>query len=319
MNETTPARPRDGRGSPVVRTWAPGRAVDVRATLGTLRRGAGDPTWRRLPDGFATAWRTPEGEVAVRFAERPTQGAVVVEAWGPGAEWVCDGVPRILGEDDDVSTFVPHHALVAEAFRRFPGWRVPNTGLVLDSLVPAILEQLVTGAEAFAGYRYLVRRHGEAAPGPFDLRLAPTPQRWRLVPSWEWAKAGVDASRAETVLRAVGYAGRLEECAHLPLPDAHARLRAIRGIGAWTSAEVAQRALGDADAVSFGDYHVAKDIGWALTGSPIDDDALAELLEPYAGHRFRVQRLLGLGGHHRPRRGPRMSIRAHTPSVARRR
>ena len=67
---------------------------------------------------------------------------------------------------------------------------------------------------------------------------------------------------------------------------------------------MAQRALGLPDEVSFGDYHVAKDIGWALTGTPVDDDGLAELLEPYAGHRYRVQRLLELGGHHRPRRGP---------------
>ena len=301
------------------RTWAPGRPVDVHATLGPLRRGAGDPTWRRLPDGLATAWRTPAGAATVRFAERPAHGAVHVEAWGPGAGWVCDRVPTLLGENDDIASFVPRHALVAEALRRFPGWRVPATGLVLHSLVPAILEQLVTGVEAFAGYRYLVRRHGEPAPGPFGLRLAPTPRGWGLLPSWEWARAGVDGTRAETVLRAVGYAGRLEECVDLPLPEAHRRLQAIRGVGVWTSAEVAQRALGDADAVSFGDYHVAKDIGWALTGAPIDDDALAELLEPYAGHRFRVQRLLALAGHHRPRRGPRMSIRPHTPSVARRR
>jgi len=227
--------------------------------------------------------------------------------------------PRILGEDDDIDSFGPRHDLVAQELRRFPGWRVPATGLVVASLVPAILEQLVTGVEAYAGYRYLVRRHGEPAPGPFDLRLAPTPRQWRFVPSWEWARAGVDGTRAETVLRAVGHAGRLEECVDLPLEEAHRRLRAIRGIGVWTSAEVAQRALGDADAVSFGDYHVAADIGWALTGEPIDDDALAELLEPYAGHRFRVQRLLGLGGHRRPRHGPRMSIRTHTPSVTRRR
>ena len=64
--------------------------------------------------------------------------------------------------------------------------------------------------------------------------------------------------------------------------------------------------------MSFGDYHVAKDIGWALTGSEVDDDGLAELLEPYAGHRYRVQRLLELGVG-RPRRGPRMPLRTHLP------
>jgi hypothetical protein len=65
--------------------------------------------------------------------------------------------------------------------------------------------------------------------------------------------------------------------------------------------------------VSFGDYHVAKNIGWALTGVPVDDDGLAVLLEPYAGHRYRVQRLLELTGAMRPRRGPRMALRTHLP------
>ena len=77
---------------------------------------------------------------------------------------------------------------------------------------------------------------------------------------------------------------------------------------------MAQRALGDADAVSFGDYHVAKNITWALLGEARDDDVLAELLEPYRGHRYRVQRLLELDGHFRPRRGPRMSPRTHLPT-----
>ncbi|MGL5852244.1 MAG: DNA-3-methyladenine glycosylase 2 family protein, partial [Phycicoccus sp.] len=92
-----------------------------------------------------------------------------------------------------------------------------------------------------------------------------------------------------------------------------ARLTALPGVGHWTWAEVAQRALGLADEVSFGDYHVAKDVTWALTGTPGDDTAMAELLEPYTGHRYRVQRLLELGGHHRPRRGPRMAPRVHLP------
>jgi 3-methyladenine DNA glycosylase/8-oxoguanine DNA glycosylase len=79
---------------------------------------------------------------------------------------------------------------------------------------------------------------------------------------------------------------------------------------------VRARALGDPDAVSFGDYHVAKDIGWALTGTPVDDDALETLLEPYAGHRLRVQVLVGLAGLRRPRRGPRFTLPTHVPAAA---
>ena len=63
-----------------------------------------------------------------------------------------------------------HHPQVALAARRFPGWRVPRTGLVIEALVPAILEQKVTGQEAFGSYRTLVRRYGEPAPGEGGAR-----------------------------------------------------------------------------------------------------------------------------------------------------
>jgi hypothetical protein len=46
----------------------------------------------------------------------------------------------------------------------------------------------------------------------------------------------------------------------------------------------------------------------------VDDDGLAELLEPYRGHRYRVQRLLQLAGVQRPRRGARLAPRTHLPA-----
>ena len=306
----------DADAPPLERTWRSARALHVRATIGIMRRGAGDPTWRQDPDG--TIWRgirTPAGPATLRLRQC-ADGGVEAQAWGPGAAWVLDSLPSMLGEDDDAEGFVARHPVVAEAARRFAGWRVPRTGLVLEALVPAVIEQKVTGKEAFGSYRTLVHRYGERAPGagsPRGLWVAPTAHAWARVPSWEWLRAGVDGARSAAAVRAAHAAGRLEQCPGLPLPDAHRRLRAIPGIGVWTAAEVAQRALGDADAVSFGDYHVARDIGWALTGAEVDDDGLAELLEPWAGHRYRVQRLLDLAGARRPRRGPRMAPRAHLP------
>jgi 3-methyladenine DNA glycosylase/8-oxoguanine DNA glycosylase len=297
----------------VVRTAHP---VPLGAVVGIFRRGGGDPTSRRDESGWWFGWRSPDGPVTLRLASVAASGAVVVTAWGSGASWALEQAPDLLGERDDPTGFVTHHPPVADAWRRFPGWRVPRSGLVVQNLVASVIEQKVTGKEAFAGYRRLVRRFGEPAPGPGeDLGLAvpPDPRGWAAVPSWEWLAAGVDPGRSRTVVRLVGHAGRLEQCADLPADQARARLTALPGIGRWTWAEVAQRALGLPDEVSFGDYHVAKDIGWALTGTPVDDDGLAELLEPYAGHRFRVQRLLELGGQHRPRRGPRMSTPTHLP------
>ncbi len=289
----------------------------VGAIIGIFRRGGGDPTFRRGGGGsFVRAVRTPEGTATLELRPLTTESMVEATAWGDGAHWVLDQVPDLLGEHDDDTGFVPHHGLVAEAARRFPGWRVPRSGLVLDALVPAIIEQKVTGQEAFGGYRRLVSRFGEGAPGPYavtGLRVPPSPAGWAGIPSWEFLRSSVDSARSTAVVRAARAAGRLEQCVGLARLPARARLRAVPGVGAWTTAEVAQRALGDADAVSYGDYHVAKNIGWALVGQEVDDDGLAELLEPYSGHRYRVQRLLELAGAMRPRHGPRMAPRTHLP------
>jgi 3-methyladenine DNA glycosylase/8-oxoguanine DNA glycosylase len=227
-----------------------------------------------------------------------------------------DAVPVLLGARDDLTGFVPHHPQVAQALRRRPGWRVPATSLVLEALVPAVIEQLVTSQEAFAGWRRLLRRFGDLAPGPaggLGLHVVPAAAQWTAIASWDWLGAGVDGKRSATVIRAARQAGRLEQTIGLTAVEAERRMCAVPGVGVWTAAETRQRAHGDADAVSFGDYHVAKNIGWALTGAEVDDDGLAELLEPYRPHRYRVQRLLELEVGARPRRGPRSVPRRHLP------
>jgi hypothetical protein len=50
-------------------------------------------------------------------------------------------------------------------------------------------------------------------------------------------------------------------------------------------------------------------VGRALIGQRIDDDQMLELLKPYAGHRFRVIRLISLYMKMPARRAPRMPIR----------
>ncbi|MCH8612317.1 DNA-3-methyladenine glycosylase family protein [Arsenicicoccus dermatophilus] len=290
------------------------RPLDLDATLGVLQRGGGDPTGRRGAGGWWRALRTPDGPATLHV--RRVGPEVLGEAWGPGAAWVLDALPALVGEHDDASGLEPVHDVVAHAVRSAPGLRIGRTGLVVEALVPAIIEQRVTGQDAFGGYRRLVRSHGEPAPGPgadLGLVVAPSVAVWRQLPSWVWLRAGVDAARSDTVVRALAVAPRLEEITGLDLREAHRRLRTVPGIGAWTAAEVRQRALGDPDAVSFGDYHVAKDVGWAVLGRELDDHGLAELLRPYAGHRHRVVRLVLATRGGRPRRGARMAPRTHLP------
>lgn len=317
MDETAETDETDRPDEPAAgRTWRPAYPVDVRAILGAFRQGAGDPGFRSEPDG--TIWRasnTPQGAGTLVVRADAAGGVVVGRAWGPGADWLLEGMPELLGSRDDDSGFVAHHEVVARLKRAFPGWRVPRSRCVVDILVPTVIAQKVTGAEAFAGYRRLARRFGSPAPGPVPagLTVPPTARAWAAIPSWEWLRAGVDAARSDTVMRAMRVAGRLEECATLTHQSASARLCAVPGIGVWTAAEVAQRALGDPNSPSFGDYHLAKNLGWALVGRRLDDGALAEVLAPYAGHRYRVQRLAELGGLTAPRHGPRRSVPTHLP------
>jgi 3-methyladenine DNA glycosylase/8-oxoguanine DNA glycosylase len=299
------------------RVWRPDWPCPVGAVVGQHRRGAGDPTHRLLGDTHWRGVRTPLGPATLALEGRAREGTVRARAWGPGAAWALDSVPALLGADDDLRGFEPRHPLVAEAWRRHPHWRQGRTGLVMESLVPAIVEQKVTGQEAFAGFRMLVHRYGERAPGPGgELRLwvQPSPETLRGVPSWEWLRMHIDPARSRAIVTAARVADSLERTVGLPGEEVDRRLRSLPGIGVWTAAEVRQRAHGDADAVSFGDYHVAKDVGHVLAGREFDDAELEEFLEPWRPHRNRVPTLLGLAGLHRPRHGARMAPRTHLPA-----
>ncbi|MFC5380259.1 DNA-3-methyladenine glycosylase 2 family protein [Aquipuribacter nitratireducens] len=309
------------------REWRPGRPVDLPATTGTLARGGGDPSHRRA--GEAALWRatrTPDGPALLHVRVVAPLGLVHAEAWGPGASWVLDGVPELLGDADpgyDDFRPRPEHPLLVDAWRRRPGLRTPRTRAVLEALAWAGLEQVVTGKESRRSMRLLLRRYGEPAPGApaapggpaAGMLVPPAPRDWARVPSWEWLRAGVERRRSAVVLRAAGVAGRLEATLGLDHAAADRALRSLPGVGRWTSAEVRQRAHGDPDAFSFDDYHVAKDVSWALTGEVLDDDGCAEVIACYTGHRYRVQRLLEVAGARRPRRAPRMTLPTHTPAA----
>ncbi|WP_426595078.1 DNA-3-methyladenine glycosylase family protein [Cellulomonas sp. McL0617] len=300
--------------APLTTVYRPALPLDLRLTLRALRRGGGDPAWSYAADGSIwQATRTPDGP-ATRHLRQRADG-VHVTTWGPGAELALAQTPELLGSRDDDSGFDSRlHPVVHDAHRRLPGLRIPRSNNVLEALVPAILEQKVVGLDAQAAYRALVRQHGTPAPGPgpTTLRVPPDASGWRSIPVWDWRRAGVDQQRAGTIARAATVARRLQESVDLPITEAYRRLRTVQGVGPWTVAEVSSRALGDADAVSVGDFHLAHLVGWALTGRRTDDAGMLELLAPWAGQRQRVVRLIELTmtssapryGHRAPRARP---------------
>jgi 3-methyladenine DNA glycosylase/8-oxoguanine DNA glycosylase len=279
-------------------------------TLSPQRRGPGDPCYQ-VVDG--AIWKTsllPSGPVTARIV---TSGRTTVEceAWGDGAAEFLERLPALLGVHDDATGFAPEEPTIAAAHRRVPHLRLGRTGQVLEALVPAVLEQRVAGKDAFRAWRLLVTKYGVPAPGPAPdrMRVPPPAEVWRRIPSWEFHLANVDPGRARTLVGCAQRADALERLSARPPEDARTALMTLPGVGIWTAAEVAQRAWGDADALSVGDYHLSNVVGSTLLGHRIDDEEMLELLEPLRPHRFRATRLLEVSGLARnPRYGARMAI-----------
>ncbi len=254
------------------------------------------------------ATRTPAGLATTLFVAHGEE--MEVQAWGPGAGWALDASPDLLGLHDDPAAFRPAHERVRKLHLRLAGMRIGRSLAVFEALLPVIIGQKVSGMEARRAYRSLVRRYGEAAPGPFGLVAPPAPERLAALGYYAFHPLGIERKRAETIRRAAAEAHRLEKVVELDPRAARRRLEMIVGIGPWSSAHTTRVALGDPDAVIVGDLHLPHTVAYALAGEERATDArMLELLAPYAGHRGRAQRLISIGCPHAPRRAPRRRLR----------
>lgn len=306
--------------SPLPRTQhlVPAAAAALDAILGRLQRGYGDASLRRVGAQWWRASTTPEGPVLLRL--QPVGADVEVSAQGPGAQWALAQAPRLLGRDDRPELFASDHRLLGQAVRRPERWRLGATDRLAEALAPVVIEQKVTGREAFTSIRRLIRRFGAPAPGAEDpshpahgLHCSPDAAGWMAIPRWEFVQVGVDDRRAATLTRAMSKVAALERLMARAQPDATSRgeslqaaLVSLPGIGVWTAAKVRQQVLGDPDAWSVDDYHVPGMVALHLGGDP------AEQLDQFRPHRYRVELALmrlGLPERH----GARRSLPTHLP------
>jgi 3-methyladenine DNA glycosylase/8-oxoguanine DNA glycosylase len=259
-------------------------------------------------DGVWRATRSPGGPATVHF--EPDGNVVGVEAWGEGAVWALENAEGLIGANDDPSPLESRHPLISDLQRRLPGVRLPSWPTVTEILIPTVLEQAVVAKTARDAYRQFVFKYGEPAPGPLKLWLPPPPKTFASLPYYAFHPVGVEKRRADIVRRVCMVANRLESALAMTPEPARAHLMKVHGVGAWSAAEVARVAWGDADAVSVNDFHLPHTVSWALAGEPRgNDERMLELLEPYAGQRARVVRLIEAAGIVAPRFGPRMAIR----------
>lgn len=281
--------------------------IDLARTLGPVRTGRHDPTILLNDTTVLRATRTPDGPATIRAEQQGDR--FEVEAWGPGSVWALEAAPGLLGCLDDRAGFAPAHPLVERIHRRSAGLRLPRTGRVVEAIIPAVLGQRVTGFEANRSFRLLVERYGEPAPGPGGLTLLPEVDVIAELGYYDLHVIGMEKKRADTLKRVAAHARRIEAAGLESTQHLRSHLEGIPGVGVWTSAEASRRALGDADAVSVGDFHLKNIVGWALAQEPrATDDRMLELLAPYPGHRGRVCLLLESAGISAPRYGPRKRV-----------
>jgi 3-methyladenine DNA glycosylase/8-oxoguanine DNA glycosylase len=296
----------DGAGVRVRREPLRHGPLDLVSTTFPLRQGAGDPTMRVAGGEVWLALRTVAGPATLHL--RVAGDALEADAVGPGEEAALELAPRLAGLDDDPASLRIDHPALAAARRRQPGMRLSSGTPVFDALVGAVIAQKVVGADARSAYRDLVRRTSDPAPGAQGLLLPPEPQRLARTPYWTFHECNVERRRADVIIRAAQRAAALNRLAARSGADARARLQSLPGIGPWTAAAVTGVSHGDPDAVPLGDFHIPNVVAYALAGEPRASDArMLELLEPYAGQRGRVVRLLMTGGAGAPRYGPKLS------------
>lgn len=278
---------------------APG-AVDLRLTVGVATMTDGAAWWTtRSPDGPATLRLSVTG-LRVEAAAR-----------GPGADWVLEQTPALLGFDDRPEDFNPRHRILGQLVTRLRGLRIGRTDRAFEAVVPAILGQKVASEEAHRNLRALNLRYGNAAPWPGAPPVPASADILAVLPYWELHELGIERHRADLLRSVAKRASRLEEICTMSAGEATERLLAFPGVGPWTAALVAGTARGDPDAVLIGDYHLPDTVCWALAGEARGtDERMLELLEPYRGHRGRVIRMLKAAHLHAPRYGPRAPFRS---------
>ncbi|MGH1489081.1 MAG: DNA-3-methyladenine glycosylase family protein [Acidimicrobiales bacterium] len=282
------------------------RTITIAATLNVKDtvRGAKDPV---LVGPTELSWntRTPDG-IGSLSLQRTTDTTMEAEAWGPGAEWLLNQAPLLLGQDDDLSGFQPT-GKIAEFWRRKP-FLLGRTDRPWDAIVGGIFGQKVQVQNAAKARRLLARKFGEAAPGPNKGWILPSPEQVAEMGYHQFHPLGVERKRAEILIRTARELTRIGDLTARTPESAAARLQRIRGIGPWTTAMVTATSMGHADAVPVGDYHIPNTIAWTLAGEARGtDERMLELLEPYAGHRWRVIRL-AKSNSSAPKYGPRLSL-----------
>jgi 3-methyladenine DNA glycosylase/8-oxoguanine DNA glycosylase len=243
--------------------------------------GAPDLTRRRFPGGlelvfeaedspaYARAWQTRDGRVLARIDAAEEAAA-------------HDRLREILRIDADHRPFlkmVDGDRLLEPLRTRLRGMRPLLLGSVPHALMRGVCGQLIRTGEALEIERRIVAR---LSPRHGGLRLPPTAEAIMHEHPARFERAGLSPQRAALLSRASKqpWAALATESSD----RVEARLRSLRGLGAWTAGHVLLHGYGRFDRGLAGDLALVR-LATRLLGRPADTADTERLIEPYGEWR----------------------------------
>lgn len=182
-------------------------------------------------------------------------GGVQVEPFDAAIEPV---VRKLLGLELDLPPFLEFaqdDPVLAEAARRFPGFRPPLAPDPFEALVSSITAQQVSLHSAFAVRSRFIDRFGIAAE---HAAAFPTRERVAVATVDELTELGFSRRKAEYVLGIARVDLDFDELSTLPDDEVKARLTTLRGLGEWSADWFLARHLARPEAWPAGDLGLRK-------------------------------------------------------------
>jgi AraC family transcriptional regulator of adaptative response / DNA-3-methyladenine glycosylase II len=181
-------------------------------------------------------------------------------------------------DSKEIDAVLARDATLAPIVHRTPGMRVPGTYDAFELVVRAIFGQQVSVAGARTSLGRFAARFGTPLDPPnSDIRyLFPDPERVAEISPEELE---MPRGRAEAIRRVgeLSATGELDLSGAASLDETLPTLGEVRGIGPWTLAYVAMRALRDPDAFMATDLGVRR--GFEMLGLPSTPTELLERAE----------------------------------------
>jgi AraC family transcriptional regulator of adaptative response / DNA-3-methyladenine glycosylase II len=238
---------------------------------GTFRRAFGSGARRAI----VSVAPVEESHLTIGF--EPLEGDVLAE--------VIAGVRRLYDLDSSptvIASSLRRDPLLRALVKRRPGMRVPGAIEPFEAAVRVVIGQQVsvTGANTISGR--IVARWGEPTGTEPSFHF-PAPEVLAEAPVEEAGMPG-QRGRAVRALAAAVASGDIPLTGPADPAEVREKLLALPGIGPWSAAYIAMRALGDPDAFPLGDLGLVKAFERRGGGTKTDLERRAERWRPWGSY-----------------------------------